>query len=1052
MYFRERMKFKYFVSVIPLLTFLISLNSCSDDTEFNTNHKSNFIGFSVVPEQNWNVGTAGARSYDPLDFVVDGLEDTIYLHCEVVDSIVPMAKKNSDEQVSRSTPVKPNAGDKEDSGNFADVHKSFGVSAYVGDVLYMGDLEVESSGDIWATKQTYFWPADAVNFYAYAPYYANGDENAGKTFTASGNTVNSYNGSEIEFTYTVPKGVGGENKDAEAQPDLMFAGKIGCTRPDDGTQPLNFAHAMAAVQFQVKNIIGCTINSITIKNVYGSYTCVYDVEAGTFIVKEYIGDADKSYTQNIGIKVEEENDGNITPITNQTGYETHTFMMLPQTLASTVEVEVNLTVDGTTTPVTISGSIGGNDASGNPKTWEAGKTYIYTISNEVTNWTYVFDVTPSITIPFYGIKDNGSYSVTSYKQGTRAGQTIIEPVEWEVVSYNDGVTEKPSWLDQFTSSGSGVSDANSSETYNYAALACPIASSTSHTNLVANAVRGSVESPFNLSNPTDQTSTEPKHTANCYIVNAPGYYKLPLIYGNGYNNPLAYNPYATDSKSTNTYTTSGEEVKDNVVESSKRTVSVDVYALGSFKDHNDTDITSPWIVNTNGRGGKYTPASACIVWQDEPRLLTDVKLSSTQDYIEFTVLADHICEGNAVIAVKDAGGNIMWSWHIWVSDIAITPHMDSSMNMPEWNYQNNIWYIYIEGAYRTFYLQKDGQVSVDANMAYAKGLGFCDGETKTYSRTLNIIFRQKENGAQVGNTKTMAVTQSGTVNMEDNACYYQWGRKDPMLPATSTGDKPYYVDDSDRTQKTEIKTLKGPVSLGTAIKNPDKFITGYEFSATSTGLGIKNWCEKIYTNLWNAKNTWIPNDIYDYSVGSKELLENIINGTMTVKTVYDPCEVGYELPRHDVWTGYTSTGSVVNGGTSGHDGLLSLANIKDWYEVDKGYGQAKGYAFYLEPNGDTYTIFIQALGVRRPHIVPSEYGNMANALTSSIICMEWQKNDGTGMNNYYRMEPSRLFTQRSINSVRPISTSTFDLGFTVIPARIGANPTQQCDADIEQIF
>lgn len=32
-------------------------------------------------------------------------------------------------------------------------------------------------------------------------------------------------------------------------------------------------------------------------------------------------------------------------------------------------------------------------------------------------------------------------------------------------------------------------------------------------------------------------------------------------------------------------------------------------------------------------------------------------------YVYFTAVAD----GNAVIAVKDAGGNILWSWHIWVT-------------------------------------------------------------------------------------------------------------------------------------------------------------------------------------------------------------------------------------------------------------------------------------------------------------------------------------------------------------------------------------------------
>lgn len=1049
-------------AVIMLLLSAVMYWSCSDDVDLKTNSDSNFIGFSVAHNQSWNVSGSGSRAFDPMSFIVDGLEDTIYMHLEVVDSIVPTAKAEK-KAVSRATPVKPAGGDKQDSGNFADVHKSFGVSAYVGNVLYMGDLEVKSnSSGIWATTQTYFWPAEEVDFYAYAPYYVNGDSSNGKTFTASGNTINSSAGGEIEFTYTVPKGADGENKDAEVQPDLMFSGKTGCTRPSDGTQALNFAHAMAAVQFQVRNIPGCTINSISINNVHGSYTCVYDVEAGTFAVKEYHDEAVQSYVQSIGIAVDEENDGNITELTNRSGYETHTFMMLPQDLASTVKIEVNLTLEGATTPVTIEGSIGGAD-----KSWEAGKTYIYTISNEVTNWTYVFDVTPSITIPFYGTKGEGTYSVVSYKTGLRAGQTIVEPVEWEVVSYNDGVTDRPDWLDEFTASGSGVGDVNSSESYYYAALAAPIASSTSHTNLIANESRGTAASPFNLSNPNNSASTEPYNTANCYIVNASGYYKLPLIYGNGYNqgaaHSVAYNPGAYTSglgvASTMTATTSGAEDGDVVDASTQYTVTYQLNSLSSFKDHNDADITTPWIVSSNGRGGKYTPAKACVIWQDEPRLLTDVKLSETKDYIEFTVLSDYICEGNAVVAVKDADDNVMWSWHIWVSDTEIRDDY-YLWNMPGWNYILNFNLVknsYAEGSERTFYMMRDSYDATD-NMAYAQGLGFCDAETKKYeTRELTITFRQKENGNTVGDVKTMTVTQSGSASMTDNACYYQWGRKDPILPATSDGNKDWYVDDDDRTQKSTVETADGTVSLGYAIKNPDKFIVG-EVSSTieDDHLFVQNWCEKLYMNLWNAKNNYVPVVIYDYEKGPEVFLDYVINGTRMVKTVYDPCPVGYEVPRMDVWTGFSRTGSVVNGGLTGHEGLLEKANLKDWYVIDREVGTASGYSFYVEPNSLTSTgtgvaIFMEAFGHRREPDI-EKYGVVTNAMTSSIICVEWQKNDGSGMNNYYKMEPTRLYTDQSIHSVRPISTSSFDLGFGVIPVRTGMNPGQQVDDDIEKIF
>ena len=66
-------------------------------------------------------------------------------------------------------------------------------------------------------------------------------------------------------------------------------------------------------------------------------------------------------------------------------------------------------------------------------------------------------------------------------------------------------------------------------------------------------------------------------------------------------------------------------------------------------------------------------ASASILWEtfgtDEAPNPTDL-IDCTcfkDDYIAFKT-ADTFKEGNAVIAAKDADGNILWSWHIWLTD------------------------------------------------------------------------------------------------------------------------------------------------------------------------------------------------------------------------------------------------------------------------------------------------------------------------------------------------------------------------------------------------
>ena len=124
-------------------------------------------------------------------------------------------------------------------------------------------------------------------------------------------------------------------------------------------------------------------------------------------------------------------------------------------------------------------------------------------------------------------------------------------------------------------------------------------------------------------------------TANCYMVHTAGDYKLPLVYGNaikaGETNAAAY----TGVENANTTLT--------------------------FPRHDGEAITDPWIKD-NG----ITVKTAELLWQDAEGLVTAVGISG--DYLTLTVGKDATGqEGNAVVAAKDADGNIVWSWHIWVT-------------------------------------------------------------------------------------------------------------------------------------------------------------------------------------------------------------------------------------------------------------------------------------------------------------------------------------------------------------------------------------------------
>lgn len=66
-------------------------------------------------------------------------------------------------------------------------------------------------------------------------------------------------------------------------------------------------------------------------------------------------------------------------------------------------------------------------------------------------------------------------------------------------------------------------------------------------------------------------------------------------------------------------------------------------------------------------------ASASVLWESfgtdtAPNVGDLVKtVSYKEGYIEF-MTADIFSEGNAVIAAKDVNDNILWSWHIWLTD------------------------------------------------------------------------------------------------------------------------------------------------------------------------------------------------------------------------------------------------------------------------------------------------------------------------------------------------------------------------------------------------
>ena len=104
-----------------------------------------------------------------------------------------------------------------------------------------------------------------------------------------------------------------------------------------------------------------------------------------------------------------------------------------------------------------------------------------------------------------------------------------------------------------------------------------------------------------------------------------------------------------------------------------------------YSNLSDVTTANCYIVSQNGsycflvaKGNQssallYRTESASLLWESFGTSTTPSvgdlinSVSYSDGYITFQT-ADTFKEGNAVIAAKDADGNILWSWHIWLTD------------------------------------------------------------------------------------------------------------------------------------------------------------------------------------------------------------------------------------------------------------------------------------------------------------------------------------------------------------------------------------------------
>ena len=349
-------------------------------------------------------------------------------------------------------------------------------------------------------------------------------------------------------------------------------------------------------------------------------------------------------------------------------------------------------------------------------------------------------------------------------------------------------------------------------------------------------------------------------TANCYVIHNPGTYRFPTIYGNAKKNG------ATNEKA---------------YKSSKTGPNI----LTKFLKADGNAIDKPQIDGI---------ANACLIWQDTKDLISNISYNA--NYVSFEVKKETIHNGNAIIAVRNASNEILWSWHIWVTERDL-----SSVEVT--NFQNKTYKF------------------------LPVNLGWCGFGNEWYAPR-EVKTRLKQAG---GKTAELTFQSNGEVLDNDydlkngNNPYYQWGRKDPMLPGNGLGDKDKTCFTTD-TQYAFQHTGLNTADIKEYIRNPHKFNTKREMDGQ-------------YYNLWSTDNE-----------------RTDANDELVIKSVYDPCPVGYSLPASNAFTGFTTTGGNVGSPPPAIPFNIDRINAKSPFD--------NGWYFYTKKNKQGNTFFFQASGWR----------------------------------------------------------------------------------------
>ena len=299
------------------------------------------------------------------------------------------------------------------------------------------------------------------------------------------------------------------------------------------------------------------------------------------------------------------------------------------------------------------------------------------------------------------------------------------------------------------------------------------------------------------------------------------------------------------------------------------------------------------------------PAKAAVLWEAGPsghakELISNVKVDTEENKVYFStsgMLGGDRIPGNALIATyaNATTTDVLWSWHIWFT-------------------QNDL-----------------DETGVTHKSSFGGGARIF----KVMNRNLGADSNPEADAASYG-------------------LLYQWGRKDPFVGAGKLHSTAKEFAPSSKTDwDTDVVAAKAvPGATGAtdglkriqyAVAHPTTFITYYvkddAGAETYDWVGGNSWANQ-FDALWGNPNKVATIDATH------------ANTAGYVKTMYDPCPVGWRMPAQDTWTNFTTT----------HGNTWTLSEFNVVTKTTAAFDASVGWVFYT--GGTPATAYYPAAGYR----------------------------------------------------------------------------------------